>query len=281
MKKYIMVIDEGTTGTRALIYNKKFEIVSQSYVEFMQYTPAEDKVEHDAVEIYEKTIDRCKDAMERAGIMADDIAAIGITNQRATCVVWDKNTGKPLYHAIVWQDSRTAVDCNEINESGMGEKVRKRTGWTVGPVYTSMMMKWYLDNVPEIKKAVEAGDALMGTIDTWLIWNLTGGKVHAVSYSNASVMGSYDLTTGDWYQEFLDYLGIPVSIYPEVRDDSGDFGSTDPELFGAPIPITSAIADQHAALFAQGCTKGGSGKITNGTGSFLDINVGSNRDRLY
>lgn len=275
MKQYILVIDEGTTGTRALIYDKGFKIVSQSYVEFTQYTPAEDKVEHDAVEIYDKSIEMCKKAMESAGIKAEDVAAIGITNQRATCVVWDKNTGKPLYHAIVWQDGRTAAACNEINESGLGEKVRKRTGWTVAPVYTSMMMKWYLENVPEIKEAVEQGNALMGTIDTWLIWNLTGRKVHATSYSNASVMGSYDLTTGEWYTEFLDYLGVPVSIYPEVINDSGDFGCTYPELFGASIPIASSIADQHAALFAQGCRKEGSGKITNGTGSFLDINTGN------
>lgn len=275
MKNYIMVIDEGTTGTRALIYNKDFKIVSQSYVEFTQYTPAEDRVEHDAMEIYEKSVDMCRKAMESASITAEEIAAIGITNQRATCVVWNKITGQPLYNAIVWQDSRTAAACKEINDSGLGEKVRQRTGWTVAPVYTSMMMKWYMENVPEIRETVEKGDALMGTIDTWLIWNLTGRQTHATSYSNASVMGSYDLIHHEWYKEFLDYLGVPVSIYPNVMNDSGDYGSTYPNLFGAPIPITSSIADQHAALFAQGCRKEGTGKITNGTGSFLDINVGS------
>lgn len=274
MKKYIMVIDEGTTGTRALIYDKAFRIVSQSYVEFTQYTPAEGRVEHDAVEIYEKSIEMCKKAMASAGVEALEIAGIGITNQRATCVVWDKNTGLPLEKAMVWQDSRTAKDCQEINDSGLGEKVRRRTGWTVAPVYTSMMMKWYLENVPAIKEAVEKGEALMGTIDTWLIWNLTGRKVHATSYSNASVMGSYDLIEGKWYEEFLDYLGVPLSIYPTIVNDSGDFGVTYEDLFGAEIPIASSIADQHAALFAQECTKAGTGKITNGTGSFLDINVG-------
>lgn len=276
MKKYVLVIDEGTTGTRALIYDKKFEIVSQSYMEFTQYTPAEDRVEHDAMEIYEKTINVCKKAIESAGIDVKEIASIGITNQRATCVVWNKITGQPLYNAIVWQDVRTTEDCNKINASEWGEKARERTGWTVSPVYTSMMMKWYIENVPLIKTAVKQGTALMGTIDTWLIWNMTGRNTHAMSYSNASVTGSYDLINNEWYKEFLDYLGVPVSIYPTVINDSGDYGSTYPSLFGEAIPINGAIADQHAALFAQGCIDKGSGKITNGTGSFLDINIGNN-----
>ena len=276
MKKYIMVIDEGTTGTRALLFDKEFKIVAQSYEEFTQYTPSEDKVEHDAMEIYDKSVKMCKNAMASAGISPDEIAAIGITNQRATCVVWDKNTGIPYYNAIVWQDMRTAADCQAINDSDWGDKARKATGWTVAPVYTSMMLKWYLENVPEIKAAVDSGDALIGTIDTWLIWKLTGGKTHAVAYSNASVMGSYNLQTGEWYKEFLDYLGIPLHIFPEVRNDSGDFGITDEAIFGGAIPITGAIADQHAALFAQGCRTEGTADITNGTGSFLDINVGNN-----
>lgn len=276
MKKYVMVIDEGTTGTRALLFDKQFHIAAQSYEEFTQYTPGEGMVEHDAMEIYDKSVAMCRNAMKSANAQADEIAAIGITNQRATCVVWDKKTGVPLHRAIVWQDVRTADACQAINDSDWGEKARKKTGWTVAPVYTSMMLKWYMDNVPEIKQALEDGTALIGTIDTWLIWKLTGGDVHAVSTSNASVMGSLDIHTGKWYTEFLDYLGIPVDVYPEVRADSGDFGETTADLFGAPIPIGGAIADQHAALFAQGCRTGGTGKITNGTGSFLDINVGSN-----
>jgi glycerol kinase len=274
MKKYVLVIDEGTTGTRALIFDKEFNIVASSYEEFTQYTPAEDKVEHDAMEIYNKSIQMCKNAMGEADISADEIASIGITNQRATCVVWDKNTGEPLYNAIVWQDTRTAKECNEINETEWGEKARKATGWTLSPVYSSMMLKWYLENVPEIKEAVDKGDALFGTIDTFIIWKLTGRKKHAVSFSNASVMGSYNLNTNEWYTEFLDYLGIPVSVFPEVVDDSGDYGVTYPDLFGASIPIGGDIADQHAALYAQGCREAGTGKITNGTGSFLDINIG-------
>lgn len=274
MKKYIMVIDEGTTGTRALIFNKNFEIVSQSYEEFTQYTPSEDKVEHDAMEIYDKTIAMCKNAMSQAGISADEISGIGITNQRATTVIWDKETGLPLCKAIVWQDNRTADRCAELNAGEWGEKCKKATGWTVAPVYSSLMIEWLMKNNEEVDRKLKDGTALFGTIDTWLVWKLTGGKKHAISYSNASVTGSLNLETCEWYEEFLDYLGIPVSIYPELTDDSGDYGETYPELFGSPIPITGCIADQHAALYAQGCREGGMAKLTNGTGSFLDVNIG-------
>ncbi len=275
MKNYVLVIDEGTTGTRALIFNREFQIVAQSYEEFKQYTPSEDKVEHDAVEIYEKSIKMCKKAIETAMISPEEIACIGITNQRATCLVWDKKTGDPYYNAIVWQDNRTAELCRSINAGEWGEKARKATGWTVAPVYSSLMLKWFIENVPKIKAGIDSDEALFGTIDTYLIWKLTGGKKHAVSYSNASVMGSLDLKSGQWYDEFLTYLGIDVSIYPELVTDSGDYGVTEKSIFGCEIPITGVIADQHAALYAQGCRTGGTGKITNGTGSFLDINVGN------
>lgn len=274
MKKYIMVIDEGTTGTRALIFNKQFEIVSQSYEEFTQYTPSEDKVEHDAMEIYEKSVKMCKIAMEKADIKAEEISGIGITNQRATTVIWDKATGEPLCRAIVWQDNRSAARCAELNATEWGVKAKKATGWTIAPVYSSMMVEWLMKNNEEVATKLKDGSALFGTIDTWLVWKLTGGKKHAISYSNASVTGSYDLNKCEWYTEFLDFLGIPVSIYPEVVDDSGDYGETYAELFGASIPITACIADQHAALWAQGCRKPGMAQLTNGTGSFLDVNIG-------
>ncbi|MGL4606536.1 MAG: FGGY family carbohydrate kinase [Eubacteriaceae bacterium] len=275
MKNYVLVIDEGTTGTRALIFNKNLQIVAQSYEEFTQYTPSENKVEHDAMEIYNKSVEMCKNAMQKAMITANEIACIGITNQRATCLVWDKKTGEPLYNAIVWQDNRTAEFCKELNASQWGEKVRKSTGWTVAPVYSSLMLHWLIENVPTIKEKITCGEALFGTIDTWLVWKLTGGKKHVVSYSNASVMGSLDLKTGEWYSEFLGFLGIDTKIFPELVSDAGDYGVTAKEIFGAEIPISGVIADQHAALFAQGCRTGGTGKITNGTGSFLDINVGN------
>ena len=193
MKNYIMVIDEGTTGTRALLFNKDFQIVSQSYVEFTQYTPAEDRVEHDALEIYEKTIAMCKKAMEQVGASAKEISAIGITNQRATSVIWDKETGLPICKAIVWQDSRTANRCAQINESEWGKKAKNATGWTVAPVYSSLMIEWLMKNNEEVAKKLLDGSALFGTIDTWLVWKLTGGKRHTISYSNASVTGSLDL----------------------------------------------------------------------------------------
>lgn len=274
MKKLIMVIDEGTTGTRALLFNQEMKIVSQSYLEFTQYTPSEDKVEHDAQEIYDKSITVCKEAMKKADVTAEDIACLGITNQRATTVVWDKATGKPLYNAIVWQDNRTAKLCAEINAGDWGEKARKSTGWTVSPVYSSLMVKWFLENVPEIKEKVDKDEALLGTMDTWLTWKLTGGKSHVVGYSNASVMGSLDLESGEWNKEWLDYLGVPVGIFPELRNDSCNFGMIDASIFGAEIPITSLIADQHAALFSQGCTEQGTVKCTNGTGTFIDVNIG-------
>ena len=274
MKKYLLVIDEGTTGTRALIFDKEFKIVSQSYVEFTQYTPAEDKVEHDAAEIYAKTIEMCKKAISQGNIKPEEISSIGITNQRATTVIWDKNTGEPLCKAIVWQDARTAARCNELNSTDWKDKCKKATGWDIASLYSSLLTEWLMKNNPDVKAKIDDGSALFGTIDTWLVWKLTGGKKHVIGASNASVTGSYDLQNDCWYKEFLDFLGVPLSIFPEVVDDSGDFGETTADIFGLPIPITSCIADQHAALFAQGCRQGGMAKLTNGTGSFLDVNIG-------
>jgi glycerol kinase len=274
MGKYVLVIDEGTTGTRALLFDKGFRIVSESYVEFTQYTPGEDMVEHDAEEIYDKTIQMCKQAIERAGASVADIECIGITNQRATAVAWNKKTGRPLCNAIVWQDNRTARRSAELNASDWGDKCKEHTGWVINNVYSSLMLEWMAQNVKGAREQFESGDAIFGTIDTWLIWKLTGGRVHRVSCSNASVTGSLDIRTGEWYREFLDYLGLPPSIFPTVTEDSGDYGETSPEIFGGSIPITSSIADQHSALFAQGCKTAGKAKLTNGTGSFLDVNIG-------
>jgi glycerol kinase len=274
MGKYVMVIDEGTTGTRALLYDKSFRLASESYVEFTQYTPNEDMVEHDAEEIYDKTILMCKRAIERAEIALSEIECIGITNQRATSVVWNKRTGKPLYNAIVWQDNRTARRAAQLNAGEWGEKCKEKTGWVINNVYSSLMLEWLMQNAKGVKEQCMSGDALFGTIDTWLIWKLTGGRVHKMSCSNASVTGSLDLHTGAWYEEFLRYLGLPLSIFPTVTEDSDDYGETAPEIFGHSIPITGSIADQHAALFAQGCKREGMAKLTNGTGSFLDVNIG-------
>jgi len=273
--KFILVIDEGTTGTRTLIIDRVSQIKAQAYTEFTQHHPAPDRVEHDAEEIWAATLKMINQAMAESGLTAADIAAIGITNQRATTVVWDKTTGQPITPAIVWQDTRTAAFIDEIRAE-WADKVYARTGWALAPVYSSLSLHWILNNVPGAKEKAAAGELAFGTIDSWLIYKLTGGKVHAIAASNASVTGSYDLVNNEWYGEWLSFLGIPLSVFPAVSDDSGQFGVTDPAILGAEIPITGAIADQHAALFAQGCVEPGTVKCTHGTGTFLDMNVGPN-----
>ena len=272
-EKYILVIDEGTTGTRALIVDHNSEIKAQTYTEFTQHHPAPDRVEHDAEEIWEATQKMMTQALNEANLKPTDIAAIGITNQRATTTVWDRGTGKPITPTIVWQDTRTA-DYIETIRDQWAEKAYRHTGWALAPVYSSLSLRWIMENVPEARKRAEAGELAFGTIDSWLINKLTGGKVHAIAASNASVTGSYDLLGDEWYGEWLEFLGLPLAIFPEVRDDSGDFGVTDPDIFGAEIPITGAIGDQQAALFGQGCVGPGTVKCTHGTGTFLDMNIG-------
>ena len=274
-EKFILVIDEGTTGTRALIVDRNSEIKAQAYTEFQQHHPASDRVEHDAEEIWQATQIMMRKALAEAGLEPGDIAAIGITNQRATTVVWDRKTGCPINRAIVWQDTRTASYIETIREQ-WAEKVYAHTGWALAPVYSALSLYWIMENVPGARKSAEAGDLAFGTIDSWLIYKLTGGKVHAIAASNASVTGSYDLLNNQWYGEWLDFLGVPLAVFPEVRDDSGNFGFTDPAVFGAAVPITGAIADQHAALFAQACVQPGTVKCTHGTGTFLDMNIGPN-----
>ena len=271
--KYILVIDEGTSGTRALIVDYDSHIKAQAYTEFTQYNPAPDRVEHDAEEIWQATLAMVQQALREAHLTPGDIAALGITNQRATTTVWDRATGRPIAPAIVWQDTRTASYIETIR-AAWADRAYAHTGWALAPVYSALSLKWMMDNVPDARARAEAGELAFGTIDSWLIYKLTGGKVHAIAASNASVTGSYDLLSNTWYREWLDFLGVPLALFPEVRDDSGDFGMTDPQLFGAAIPITGAIADQHAALFAQGCVEPGTVKCTHGTGTFLDMNIG-------
>jgi glycerol kinase len=274
-EQYILVIDEGTTGTRALIVDHNSTIKAQAYTEFTQYHPAADRVEHDAEEIWQATQKMMQQALDAAGLKPADIAALGITNQRATTVVWDRKTGKPILPAIVWQDTRTAGYIETIRDQ-WAEQAYAHTGWALAPVYSALSLNWIMENVPDARERGKAGDLAFGTIDSWLIHRLTAGKVHAIAASNASVTGSYDLLNDRWYGEWLDFLGVPQSLLPEVRDDSGNFGMTDPALLGVEIPITGAIADQHAALFAQGCFEPGTVKCTHGTGTFLDMNIGPN-----
>jgi glycerol kinase len=271
--EYILVIDEGTTGTRALVVDHDSEIKAQAYTEFTQHHPAPDRVEHDAEEIWEATQAMMQQALEEAQVAPTDIAAIGITNQRATTVIWDRLTGKPVGRAIVWQDTRTAEFIETIRDE-WAEKAYEHTGWALAPVYSALSLRWMMENVPGLRTRAEGGELAFGTIDSWLIYKLTGGQTHAIAASNASVTGSYDLQNDEWYGEWLDFLGVPLALFPEVRDDSGHFGITDPDVFGAEVPVSGAIADQHAALFAQGCVEPGTVKCTHGTGTFLDMNIG-------
>jgi len=270
----ILVIDAGTTGTRALIFDENSAVLASSYTEFPQYHPHSDRVEHDAQEIWEYTDRMIKEALDKAHVTPSEITAIGITNQRATTVIWDRRSGHPITRAIVWQDTRTASRVDELAQEWR-EKVYSRTGWALAPVYSSLSLEWILNNVPGARGLANAGHLAFGTIDSWLIHRLTKGAEHVMSASNASVTGSYDLFCDDWYEEWLTALNIPLSMYPEVRDDSGYLGLTHASIFGAEVPIASAIADQHAALFAQGCIETGMVKCTHGTGTFLDMNIGT------
>jgi glycerol kinase len=272
-EKYILVIDEGTTGTRALIIDRMSQVKGQAYTEFTQHHPGPDRVEHDAEEIWNASLEMIKQALANSGLVPSDIAAIGITNQRATTVVWDRQSGKPVTPAIVWQDTRTA-DFIESIRAEWAEKTYAHTGWALAPVYSALSLHWIMENVPGARERARSGELAFGTIDSWLIYKLTGGKTHAIAASNASVTGSYDLLANRWYSEWLDFLGIPLSLFPQVYDDSGHFGISDPTILGAAIPISGAIADQHAALFAQGCTEPGTVKCTHGTGAFMDMNIG-------
>ncbi|HMQ37842.1 MAG TPA: glycerol kinase GlpK [Micropruina sp.] len=270
----LLVIDAGTTGIRALVYDENAAILAQAYTEFPQYHPAPDRVEQEPAEIWAATQAMIAQALEAAGLPPGDVTAVGITNQRATTIVWHARTGEPIGRAIVWQDTRTADRAGALN-AAWGDRVYARTGWAIAPVYPSLSLEWILANVPEAAAAAERDQLRFGTVDSWLIHRLTGGATHAISASNASVTGSYDLIAGEWYREWLDALGIPASVFPEVCDDAGALGVTSAVVFGAEVPIASAIADQHSALFAQGCIEPGMTKCTHGTGTFLDMTIGT------
>ncbi len=274
-EKFILVLDEGTTGTRALIFDKNSNIKAQAYTEFEQIYPAPNKVEHNAMEIWEKTLAMVKKALADAGLKPDDIAAIGITNQRATSVVWDRKTGVPVYNAIVWQDTRTAGFIDSIRDQ-WAEKVLAHTGSVINAAYSAHHIKWMLDNVDGVKERANKGELAFGTIDSWLIFKMTGGKVHAISEGNVSQAQVYDLVKHEYYKEWLDFLGIPMSMLGEVVDDACHIGDVDPAVFGAAVPITSALGDQMAALYGQQCLTPGTVKCTHGTGTFLDMNIGTN-----
>jgi len=274
VSKYILALDQGTTSSRAIVFDNDGTIVSVAQKEFTQIYPKAGWVEHDPMEIWGTQSGVAREALDKAGITADDIAAIGITNQRETTVVWDKITGKPVYNAIVWQCRRTAPICDDLKGKGLAEAIRQKTGLVVDAYFSGTKVKWILDNVEGAREKAEKGRLLFGNIDTWLIWNLTGGKSHVTDYSNASRTMLFNINTLTWDEDILKELNIPASMLPEAKPSSCVYGYTVKELFGAEIPIAGAAGDQQAALFGQACFRPGMAKNTYGTGCFMLMNTG-------
>lgn len=274
MNRYILALDQGTTSSRAIVFDNDGKIVSVAQKEFTQIYPKAGWVEHDPMEIWGTQIGVAKEALEKAGISAEQIAAIGITNQRETTVVWDKTTGKPVYNAIVWQCRRTAPICDEMKGKGLEASVREKTGLVVDAYFSGTKVKWILDNVPGAREKAEMGDLLFGNIDTWLIWNLTSGNTHVTDYSNASRTMLFNINTLQWDEDILKELNIPKSMLPEAKPSSFIYGYAVKELLGAEIPISGAAGDQQAALFGQACFHPGMAKNTYGTGCFMLMNTG-------
>ncbi|MBD5543789.1 MAG: glycerol kinase GlpK [Lachnospiraceae bacterium] len=274
MAKYIMALDSGTTSNRCILFNKKGEICSMAQKEFPQYFPKPGWVEHDADEIWSTQLGVAVEAMSKAGASAEDIGAIGITNQRETTIVWDKETGEPVYHAIVWQCRRTSKYCDSLKEKGLTEIYREKTGLMIDAYFSGTKLKWILDHVEGARERAEKGELLFGTVDTWLIWKLTKGKVHVTDYSNASRTMLFNIQTLSWDEDILKEFGIPKRMLPQVKPSSFLYGETDESFFGGAIPIGGAAGDQQSALFGQACFQRGEGKNTYGTGCFLLMNTG-------
>ena len=274
MAKYVMALDAGTTSNRCILFNLKGEICSVAQKEFTQYFPNPGWVEHDANEIWLTQYSVASEALAKIGAAAEDIAAIGITNQRETTIVWDKATGEPIHHAIVWQDRRTAEYCDSLREKGLTDVYRSKTGLVIDPYFSGTKIRWMLENVPGARTKAENGELLFGTVETWLIWKLTGGKVHVTDYSNASRTMLFNIIDLKWDEEIMAELGIPACMLPEVKPSSCVYGETVPDLFGGPITISGAAGDQQAALFGQTCFTPGDAKNTYGTGCFMLMNTG-------
>ena len=275
MPKYIMALDSGTTSNRCILFDHSGNICSVAQKEFTQIFPQPGWVEHDADEIFSTQLEVAKQALANAGATAADIAAIGITNQRETTIVWNKFTGKPVHNAIVWQCRRTAAYCDSLRDEGLVESVREKTGLVIDPYFSGTKIRWILENVPGAREQAEKGELLFGTVETWLIWKLTKGRVHVTDYSNASRTMLFNINTLTWDEEILAKLNIPASMLPQPKPSSCVYGSTAAEFFGAAIPIAGAAGDQQAALFGQTCFEPGSSKCTYGTGAFLLMNTGS------
>jgi glycerol kinase len=274
MKNFILAIDQGTTSSRAIVFDRKLSPKGVGQQEFKQYFPKSGWVEHDAEEIWRSVISVCKAAMNRAKVKPSQIASIGITNQRETVLLWDRKTGKPIHRAIVWQDRRTAEMCSKLKEAGHEIAFTAKTGLLLDPYFSGTKLSWLLDNVTGARSRAEKGELAFGTIDSFLIWRLTGGKVHATDATNASRTLLYNIHTGTWDDELLAILNIPRSLLPEVKDCAADFGEVDPKLLGSTIPIGGVAGDQQAAMIGQACFKPGMMKSTYGTGCFALLNTG-------
>ena len=274
MSKYIMALDAGTTSNRCILFDEKGEICSIAQKEFTQYFPKPGWVEHDANEIWSSQLGVAVEAMAKLGIGADDIAAIGITNQRETTIVWDKSTGEPVYNAIVWQCRRTSEYCDTLKDKGLTDKFREKTGLIIDAYFSGTKLKWILDNVDGVRERAEKGELLFGTVETWLIWKLTKGKAHVTDYSNASRTLLFNIKDLTWDKEILEELNIPESMLPEPKPSSCVYGYSDASFFGKEIRIAGAAGDQQAALFGQTCFNPGEAKNTYGTGCFMLMNTG-------
>lgn len=274
-KKYIVSLDQGTTSSRAVIYDSLSQtVIGAKSKPLKQIYPQPGWVEHDAEEIYENQLQVFIEAVRENDIPMEAIACIGITNQRETVAIWDKNTGKPVYNAIVWQCRRTAALCHQLINDGLQDTIHKKTGLVIDAYFSGTKIKWILDNVPGAREKAEAGDLLAGTMDTWLIWNLTGGKRHVTDYSNASRTMLFNITTLEWDRDLLKILDIPMCMLPEVVPSSGIICATDAKITGAAIPVSGVAGDQQASLFGQACFEAGSAKNTYGTGCFILMNTG-------
>jgi glycerol kinase len=279
MSGFVLAIDQGTTSSRAIVFDAKMTPVGVSQKEFTQYYPASGWVEHDPEEIWSTVVSSAKEALKEAKLKAADISAIGITNQRETVVVWEKATGRPIHNAIVWQDRRTAPLCAKLKKHGLEPKFTKKTGLLLDPYFSGTKIAWLLDHVKGARRLAEKGELLAGTIDSFLIWRLTGGKVHATDATNASRTLVYNIAKNQWDKELLSILGIPASLLPDVRNCADDFGFTEESLFGASIPILGVAGDQQAATIGQACFEPGMMKSTYGTGCFALLNTGADMVR--
>ena len=274
MSSHVLAIDQGTTSSRAIIFDETLKETARAQREFPQHFPRSGWVEHDPEDIWNTVVQTARAALERAGLEAGDIAAIGITNQRETTIVWDRETGRPIHNAIVWQDRRTADACDGLKALGREDLVRRATGLLLDPYFSATKIAWLLNNVPGARERAQDGKLAFGTVDTFILWRLTGGRVHATDATNASRTMLYDIHKGRWSEELLELFEIPAALLPDVRDSAANFGETAPELFGAPIAIRGIAGDQQAATIGQACFQPGMMKSTYGTGCFAMLNTG-------